>query len=106
MGRVKSTSKAAFLSLIDKKRIGPTASAMYRFIVENPGCSRNDIERSGFRQSSVAGRVNGLIHKSGVVREDGCKKDPITGESVARLYPVMPGALVSAGELGRTGMTA
>lgn len=88
MTRVRATSKAAFLNLIEQRRIGPSASAMFRFVVEHPGCSRNDIERSGFRQSSVAGRVNELVNKFGVVREDGCKKDPVTGESVNRLYPV------------------
>ncbi|NIB43780.1 MarR family transcriptional regulator [Pseudomaricurvus alkylphenolicus] len=83
---VRATSKAALRSIRESGKQSTKKGQMYLFIVHNPGCSRNDIERHGFRQSSVAGRVNELISE-GFVIEDGCKRDPITRESVNCLYP-------------------
>jgi predicted transcriptional regulator len=66
---------------MESLRFAKTQKRCLEFIHENPGCSRNDVERgTGMRQASVSGRVRDLLDKE-MVYEEGAKKDPVTGES-------------------------
>jgi hypothetical protein len=59
---------------------------VYLCIKNNPGVSRNEIEREAhIRLSCVCGRANELL-VSGDVIELGTKIDPITKKHVGRLY--------------------
>ena len=84
---VAATSKAALYALIDSKQIGRSASLVLEHIIDNPGCTANEIERAlDMRSGSVSGRVNGLKKAELVVWGDACKRDPETRKSVNTLY--------------------
>ena len=85
---IRSTSKAAHRDNESTGFNSTKRAQVFNFILENPGCSRGDIERGkGMKINCVAGRVNELLG-SGLIREDGCKHDSVSGRSVNRLYTV------------------
>lgn len=84
---VKSTSKAAYRENRESGDSNRKREQVYAYVVNHPGCSRNDIARNveGMTINCACGRVNELI-AAGWLKEDGCKHDSRTGRSVNRLY--------------------
>lgn len=84
---VKSTSKAAYRENRESGESSRKREQVYAYVVNHPGCSRNDIARNvrGMTINCACGRVNELI-VVGTLTENGCKHDSITGRSVNRLY--------------------
>lgn len=84
---VKSTSKAAHRDNREKGESSRKREQVLNYVVDHPGCSRNDIARNveGMTISCACGRVNELI-AAGTLTENGCKHDAFTGRSVNRLY--------------------
>lgn len=87
---VRCTSKAAF---IDNEKTGFNSTKraqIFNYILEHPGCSRGDIERGlEMKINCVTGRVNELL-ESGLIREEGCKHDSVSGRSVNCLMITKP----------------
>lgn len=86
---IRCTSKASF---IENEKTGFNSSKraqIFSYILDHPGCSRADIERGipGMKINCVCGRVNELLN-DGLIHEEGCKHDLVTGKSVNRLYVV------------------
>lgn len=84
---VKSTSKASYR---ENREIGESSrkrEQVLNYVAAHPGCSRNDIARhvSGMTINCACGRVNELI-AAGVLAENGCKHDSVSGRSVNCLY--------------------
>jgi predicted transcriptional regulator len=86
---VRATSKASHIENRETGFNSTKAAQIFSFILQNPGCSRGDIERGivGMKINCVAGRVNELL-KSKLIQENGCKHDLVSGKSVNRLYAV------------------
>lgn len=84
---IRSTTLAAHIENEHTGFNSTKRAQVFSYIVEHPGCSRSDIERGipGMKINCVCGRVNELIN-SGLISEDGCKRDPLSGKNVNRLF--------------------
>jgi hypothetical protein len=86
---VRCTSKASFIDNESSGFNSTKRAKIFSFIVQNPGCSRSDIERGldEIKINCVCGRVNELL-TGGMIYENGCKHDEFTGKSVNKLFAV------------------
>ncbi|WP_020209017.1 hypothetical protein [Gilvimarinus chinensis] len=84
---IRSTSKGAYLALVESGKVSTKRAQIVRFVDDHPGCTRNEIVRGipGMTVNCCCGRVRELLD-CGFLIEDGCKKDPVTGQSGNRLY--------------------
>jgi predicted HTH transcriptional regulator len=86
MTNVRATSKAAYLEEVEKGTTSANRNKLLRKVAENPGVTRSELSScTGIPINVVTPRIRELLD-AGTLKEDGCKKDPLTKKSANLLY--------------------
>lgn len=83
---VRNTSKAAYLNVNGSGKCAVYRRRIMDFVTSRPGVTRKDISRAlDLEINIVTPRVRELLN-SGLLVEDGCRRDPGTRNSQNLLY--------------------